>query len=490
MAAFDLVIRNGTVVTAADTVTADIGIRAGRVAALGEGLERGLREIDASGLLALPGGIDGHCHIEQISSSGVRTADDFYTGTRSAAGGGTTTIIPFAAQYRGMSLRQTVNDYHALAQPKAVIDYAFHMIISDPTAEVLGQELPALIKDGYTSFKIYMTYESLRLDDRQVLEVLALARSEGAFVMVHAENHDVIQWLTDRLLATGHTEPKYHAVAHAGLAEREATHRAIALSELVDVPILIVHVSHRDAIEEIRWAQAQGLRIYAETCPQYLFLTADDLDKPGFEGAKCMCSPPPRDRASQEAVWNGLTTGVFQVVSSDHAPYRYEGSEGKKHHGTNAPFKVVANGVPGIELRLPLLFSEGVGRGRIDLNRFVALTATNAAKLYGLYPRKGTIAVGSDADIALWDPKKQVTVSQSMLHDAMDYTPYEGMQLTGWPVVVLSRGEIVAEGGKVVEARGRGQFQRCALPTSAKPLGRLTEGFDAVAGRMLSAGGG
>src|SRR5258708_5949516 len=285
MADFDLVIRNGTVATAADTFAADIGISEGQIAALGKSLARGKREIDASGLLALPGGIDSHCHIEQLSSSGVKTADDFYTGTRSAAGGGTTTIIPFAAQYRGMSLRRVVEDYHALATPKAVIDYAFHMIISDPTAEVLGQELPALIKDGYTSFKIYMTYDSLRLDDRQVLEVLALARSEGAFVMVHAENHDVIQWLTDRLLATGHAQPDYHAVAHAGIAESEATHRAIALSELVDVPILIVHVSHRAAIEEIRWAQSKGLRIYAETCPQYLFLTAHDLDKPGFEGA-------------------------------------------------------------------------------------------------------------------------------------------------------------------------------------------------------------
>jgi dihydropyrimidinase len=252
------------------------------------------------------------------------TADDFFTATRSAACGGTTTVIPFAAQYRGMSLRQVVKDYHACADPKAAIDYAFHLIISDPTEQVTGQELPALIRAGYTSFKIYTTYDALKLDDRQILEVLSMARRERALVMVHAENHDVISWLSEKLLAAGHSAPRFHGMAHAPIAEREATSRAISLAELVDVPILIVHVSAREAMEQIRLAKARGLKVYGETCPQYLFLTADDLDRPGFEGAKYMCSPPPRDKANQEVIWQGLVTGVFDVFSSDHAGYRYD----------------------------------------------------------------------------------------------------------------------------------------------------------------------
>ena len=456
MSDYDLVVRNGTVATAADVFRADIGVADGRIATIGAKLGRGRREIDAQGKIVTPGGVDSHCHIAQRSSLGVMTADDFFTATRSAACGGTTTVIPFAAQYRGMSLRQVVKDYHASAEGKAVVDYAFHLIISDPTEQVSGQELPALIKDGYTSFKIYMTYDLLKLDDRQILEVLTVARRERALVMVHAENHDVISWLSEKLLTSGHSAPRFHAVAHAPIAEREATSRAISLAELMDVPILIVHVSAREAMEQIRLAQDRGLKVYAETCPQYLFLTADDLDRPGFEGAKYMCSPPPRDKANQEAVWRGIETGVFEVFSSDHAPYRYDDPEGKMKHGRNAPFKKVANGVPGLEVRTALLFSEGVGKGRIDLPKFVAVTATNATKLYGLYPRKGTIAVGADADLAIWDPEKSVTITQSMLHDAMDYTPYEGRQIKGWPVITLVRGEPVAEDGEFVGKAGRG----------------------------------
>jgi dihydropyrimidinase len=483
MADFDLVIRNGTIATAADVFSADVGIVGGKVVAIGAKLASGSEEIDAQGKLVLPGGIDSHCHIAQLSSSGVMTADDFETGSRSAAAGGTTTIIPFAAQYRGQSLRKVVQNYHRQAEGKAMVDYAFHLIISDPRPDVLGQELPALIRDGYTSFKIYLTYDALKLDDRQTLEVLALARREGAMVMIHAENHDVIAFLTERLLSAGHAAPKFHTVAHAELAEREATHRAISLAELIDVPVLIVHVSGREAIEQIAWARGRGLKIYAETCPQYLFLTADDLDQPGIEGARCMCSPPPRDAANQEFVWRGLETGVFDVVSSDHAPYRMDAS-GKLKHGANATFKVIANGVPGLEVRLPLLFSEGVRTGRLDLTRFVALTATNAAKLYGLYPRKGTIAVGSDADIAVWDPEKAVRISQQDLHDAMDYTPYEGRDVRGWPVVTISRGDVVWRDGRVIARPGRGEFLRCAQPAMARPRGRLTTKFDPVTGRM------
>jgi dihydropyrimidinase len=481
MSDFDLVIRGGTVATAGDTAPCDVGVKDSAVVALGRGLGPGMREIDARGKLVLPGGIDSHCHIEQRSSAGVVCADDFYSATVAAAFGGTTTVIPFAAQHRGQSLRQVVADYHAAAAPKAVIDYAFHLIISDPTAEVLGQELPALIRDGYTSFKVYMTYDLLQLDDGQMLDILFLARREGAFVMVHAENYDMIRWLTARLLERGLAAPRYHAVSHARLAEGEATNRAVSLAQLLDVPILLVHVSAPEAIDVIRDAQTKGLKIYGETCPQYLFLTADDMARPGLEGAKFCCSPPPRDAAGQEAVWTGLRNGTFQVVSSDHAPYRYDAS-GKLPHGERTTFKDIANGVPGIELRLPLLFSEGVGRGRIDLNAFVALTATNHAKLYGLYPKKGTIAVGSDADIAIWDPAREVTVTAGMLHDNVGYTPYEGRHLHGWPVTVLSRGRFVVADGKLAVPRGSGVFQPCALADAAKPLGRSVPELAAVAG--------
>ena len=466
---YDLVIRGGTVATAADTTLCDVGIKDGAVAALGKNLGSAIREIDASGRFVLPGGIDSHCHIEQRSSAGVVCADDFYSATVAAAFGGTTTVIPFAAQHRGQSLRRVVEEYHEAAGAKAVIDYAFHLIISDPSEQVLGQELPALIRDGYTSFKVYMTYDLLQLDDGQMLDILAVARREGALVMVHAENHDMIKWLTARLLDRGLGAPRYHAVSHARLAEGEATNRAVSLSQLLDVPILLVHVSAAEAIEVIRNAQTKGLKIYGETCPQYLFLTADDIAKPGMEGAKFCCSPPPRDHAAQQAVWTGLRNGTFQVFSSDHAPYRFDAS-GKLPKGDKTTFKEIANGVPGIELRLPLLFSEGVGKGRLDLNAFVALTATNHAKLYGLYPKKGTIAVGSDADIAIWDPRRETTITAGMLHDNVGYTPYEGRRLGGWPVTVLSRGRIVVEDGKLTAERGSGTFLPCALSEAAKPL--------------------
>jgi len=482
MAEYDLVIRGGTVATAADVVTCDVGIRGEKVVALALSLGRAARDIDARGLLVLPGGIDSHCHVDQVGSSGAISADDFHSATRSAACGGTTTIIPFACQHRGQSLRAVVEDYHKKAEGKAVADYAFHLIITEPDDQVLGQDLPALVRAGYTSFKVYMTYDKLKIDDRQMLEVLTVARRERAMVMVHAENHDVIKWLGEKLLEAGHTAPKFHGVAHDRLAEREASHRAITFAELMDVPILIVHVSGREGMEEIQRAQARGLKIYGETCPQYLFLSEADMDKPGFDGAMFVCSPPPRDAANQEAIWHGIRTGVFQVVSSDHAPYRLDSPTGKLLHGKGAPFRSIPPGVPGLETRLPLLFSEGVGKGRIDLNRFVALTATNHAKLYGLYPRKGTIAVGSDADIAIWDQKREVTISHGVLHDNMDYTPYDGIKVTGWPVITMSRGEVIWNDGEVRATPGRGQFLPCALSEMARPMGMRTPPFDPVTG--------
>jgi dihydropyrimidinase len=361
MAEYDLVIKNGTVVTAADTQHCDIGIKDGVVATLGRGLGTGDARDRRRGKLVLPGAVDSHCHIEQKSGFGVLCADDFYSGTVAAAFGGTTTVIPFAAQHRGQSLRQVVEDYRQAALPKAVIDYAFHLIITDPNEQVLGQELPALIQDGYTSFKVYMTYDAMRLDDGQMLDILALARREGALVMIHAENHDMIKWLTSRLLGARARQPALpRGQPRACRRGRGDQPRGRAVATL-DVPILIVHVSAAEAIDVIRGAQTQGLKIYGETCPQYLFLTADDIGM-DLEGTKFCCSPPPRDHAAQEAVWLGLQNGTFQVFSSDHAPYRYD-ETGKLLKGDKTTFKDTANGVPGIELRVPLLFSEGVAPG-------------------------------------------------------------------------------------------------------------------------------
>ena len=464
MPAFDLVVRNARVATASDTFECDIGIRGGRIAQLGLALEAGAREIDAANRVVTPGGVDAHCHLDQPMAPPLRMADGFESGTRSAACGGTTTVIPFAAQEKGQSLRAAVQDYHARAEGRAHVDYAFHMIVSDPTPKVLAEELPSLIAEGYTSFKVYMTYDDLKLDDGQILDVLDVARQHGAMAMVHAENADCIEWLTKRLEAAGRTAPRFHAHARPMLVEREATHRAISLSQLVDVPILIVHVSGKEAIEQIRWARGHGLKVFAETCPQYLFLTAEDLGiDDSYQGARCICSPPPRDKANQEVIWDGLADGLFTVFSSDHAPFKYDSPEGKKPGGQEVPFRHIPNGIPGLETRMPLLYSEGVLAGRISIHKFVELTATNPAKAYGLHPRKGTIAIGSDADLVIWD-ERDVVVSNAQLHHEVDYTPYEGMKLKAWPGLTLSRGEVVWDGTAFHGRTGRGKFLRCGPP--------------------------
>jgi len=466
MARLDLNPAGGTVATSADGFRADIGVRGGRIVALGDDLPPAEETIDARGKLAVPGGVDGHCHMDQQPWEGRETADDFRSGTISAACGGTTTVIPFAMQLRGQSLSAIVADYHERARLKAVVDYAFHLIVGDPTAQVLGQELPPLMAEGCTSIKIYLTYDLLVLSDRQVLEVLDFARREGAVVMVHAENDDCIRWLTDRLVATGKTAFKYHGIAHSVAGEREATHRAITLAEVAEVPVLIAHVSTGAAAAQIRAAQARGLKVMAETCPQYLFLTADHMDTHDMEGTKYVCTPPPRTVADQGHIWRALADGTFQVFSSDHSPWRYAD---KISGGPATPFHKVPNGVPGIETRLPLLYSEGVGTGRLSLQKFVALGATNPARIYGLYPRKGTIAVGSDADLVVWDTERRVTITNAMLHNATDYTAYEGMTVTGWPILTLSRGEVVWRDGEVLGRPGRGQFLPCARAEGYRP---------------------
>ena len=471
MSKLDTIIRGGRVATASDTVACDVGIRDGRIVALGEDLGAADEVIDARGRLVLPGGIDSHVHFAQPSGPGIVMADDFESGTRAAAFGGNTLVMPFCMQQKGQSLRQAVKDYHAKAEGKCHVDVSFHLVISDPTPQVLGQELPALVGDGYTSFKVFMTYQDLALSDIQLLEVFSVARETGALVMVHAENYDAIRFLTEQLERAGKMAPKFHGRSRPIPVEREATHRAISLAELVDVPVMIVHVSNGEAMEQIRWAQQRGLKVFGETCPQYLVLTEKDMDGLNMEGAKYVCSPPPRDEASQKACWQGLETGVFQVFSSDHCPFRYDDPAGKLTPKGRTSFRWVPNGIPGVETRLPILFSEGVGKGRITLNQFVALTATNHAKMYGLHPRKGTIAVGADADIAIWDPDRRVTISQSLLHHGSDYTPYEGIEVTGWPVTTMVRGKIVVRDGALTGDTSVGRHVSRELSPYAAPAG-------------------
>lgn len=471
MSDFDLVIRGGTVVTAADITRCDVGVRDGRVAALGLDLGRAAKVIDATDRLVLPGGIDSHVHVSQPSGPGIVMADDFESGTRAAMCGGNTTVLPFCLQERGQTIREALRDYHAKADGRCHTDVSFHLIVSDPTEQVLGQELPALVADGYTSFKVFMTYEALRLRDDQILATLDTARRTGALVMVHCENEDAIQYLIGRHEADGELAPKYHATSRPVAVEREATHRAISLAEVVDVPLVIVHVSNRAAMEEIARARARGRKVVGETCPQYLVLTADDLTGMNWEGAKYVCSPPPRDTASQAACWEGIETGVFTLFSSDHCAFRYDDPTGKLNPKGRENFRYIPNGIPGVETRLPILFSEGVVKGRIDLNRFVALTATNHAKLYGLYPKKGTVAVGADADLAIWDPARRVTITQDVLHGGADYTPYEGFEVTGWPMTVLLRGRVIVEEGRPTGEPGLGGYvPRARSPLCAPPL--------------------
>lgn len=474
---YDLVIRNGRVATVSDVFEADVAVTGEVIVAIGRNLPAGKREIDARGKLVLPGGVDSHAHIEQLSAAGIMNADTFESATTAAAFGGTTTVIPFAAQHVGMALPQVLEDYHALARKGAVVDYAFHMIIADPTPETLRNDIPALIKQGHASLKIFMTYERLKIDDEPLLDILVAARESGALLCAHAENHGIISWMVKRLLARGYAQPKYHAISHARFSEAEAFNRLIGMAALVDQPIMIFHVSTAEGAKVIRDARGEGLKVFAETCPQYLFLTADDLDKPDAEGAKWMCSPPPRGASDQEALWQALELGDLQTISSDHAPYRFD-ETGKLRAGSNPNFKQVANGLPGLETRLPLLFDAMVSKGRLGLQKFVELTATAPAKIYNLHPRKGSIAIGADADIAIWDPEREVKLSDSMMHDLAGYTPYAGRTLRGWPTTVLSRGRVIVADGKRLVEPGFGRFLARTGGDAATPTGRLVADMD------------
>lgn len=473
--AYDLVIRGGTLATATDVFCADLGIRGERIAAIGVDLPAGAQEIDARGKLVLPGGVDTHCHIEQLSGGGLMNADSFETATRSAAFGGTTSVISFAAQHREKNLAEVVADYAALARKGAIIDYAFHLMVANPDEQTIGTDLPALISAGHRSVKLFMTYDAVQVDDGQLLDVLLAARSAGALVCVHAENHGLLKWMGERLMKRGYVAPKYHAMSHPRAAEVEAFHRLIAFSELLDQPICIFHVSTAEGASVIREARGRGVKIYAETCPHYLLMTAAELDKLGIEGAKWVCSPPQRASADQEALWRALALGDLQILSSDHAPYRFDES-GKLSAGPNPGFKQIANGMPGLEMRLPVLFDAMVSQGRLGLKKFVELTSTAPAQIYDL-PGKGSLAIGMDADIAIWDAARKVTLADN-LHDNTGYNPFSGRTITGWPETVLRRGEVVVSEGTLKAVAGSGRLLLRDAGEATKPTGVLSPEFD------------
>lgn len=472
---FDLVIRGGTVVTAAEQFRADVGIRGGRIEAVGANLA-GVRVLDAGGLLVMPGGVDTHCHIEQLQTDGGADEETWKTGSRSALAGGTTSVVSFSTQFKGRAIGPSLAEYRRRAG-QAMVDYAFHQIVTDPTDAVLA-ELPAIIEGGVRSLKVFLTYDPLRLDDRQYLRVLTAARRNGALVTVHCENYDAIGWMTDALLAAGLTAPKYHAWSRPPVLEREATHRAIALAELVDQPIQIFHVSCPEAADEIARARARGLHVWGETCPQYFVLSAADMDRSGFEGAKFMCSPAPRDAAATAGLWEAIRLGTLDVVSSDHSGWSYGGTRGKQVNGADANFRDVPNGVPGLASRLPILFSEGVAAGRITASDFVRLTATQPARLFGLHPKKGSVMPGADADLVLWDPARRTTLTNALMQHAIDYTPYEGLAVTGWPVATVRRGEVVMQDGRVQAEPGSGRYLPVGPYPMIAPRGVLANGFD------------
>jgi dihydropyrimidinase len=454
-------IKNGTVVTATDHYQGDILVDDDRIALIGTSLDvPSDKVIDAGGRYVLPGGVDVHTHLD-MPFGGTTSADDFESGTTAAAFGGTTAIVDFAIQYRGQTLHHAWETWMKKAEGKAVIDYGFHMIMTDLNDQT-EMEMDALVREGVTSFKLFMAYRGVfMLDDGSIFKALLRTGRNGGTICMHAENGDVIDVLVQRALAEGKTAPKYHALTRPARAEAEATHRAIALAEIADVPIYIVHLSAAEALEIVTEARDRGLSAYAETCPQYLFLSYDNYEEPGFDGAKYVMSPPLREKAKQGALWRGLKFNDLQCVSTDHCPFCMKE---QKELGRN-DFSKIPNGAPGIETRMSLLYDGGVRTGRISLNRFVELTSTSPAKIFGLFPRKGTIAPGSDADIVVFDPNRTVTISARSLHMRVDYNPYEGRQVTGATETVLSRGRVVIENGRFVGRAGSGTFLKRAPRT-------------------------
>jgi dihydropyrimidinase len=457
---FDTIIINGRVATATDTYVSDVAISNGKITALGQNLPRdnATKIIDAHGKYVLPGGIDVHTHLD-MPFGGTKSADDFETGTRAAAFGGTTTLIDFAIQYKGQTLRTAFDAWMQKAAGKAVSDYSFHCIITDlPDAQL--EEMNALVREGVTSFKLFMAYPGVfMLDDASIFKAFRATAKNGGLVCMHAENGSAIDVIVQQALAEGKKAPKYHALTRPTTAEAEATSRAIALAEMAGAPVYIVHMSCNDALEKVREARDRGLPVYAETCPQYLYLSIENFDVPGFEGAKYVFTPPLREKWHQEKLWNGLKQDHLQVVSTDHCPFCFKE---QKELGRD-DFTKIPNGGPGIEHRMSLIYSGGVAQGRFSVNRFVELVSTTPAKLFGLYPRKGTIAVGTDADLVIFDPTRKHTISAKTHHMRVDYSMFEGIQVTGMPDVVLSRGRVIVEADKFVGHPGAGEFLKRSL---------------------------
>jgi len=449
----DLIIHGGTVVGPDGRAQADVVIRDGRIIALGSAQGLPGQRIDARGMLVMPGGVDSHCHIEQLSGAGLMNADTFETATRSALRGGTTTTVSFAAQHPGMRLSDVVADYEGRAGRGAMGDYAFHIIVSDISGENLTTDLPALLARGHRSVKLFTVYDKVRVADEAILDILFTVRQGGGIVCVHAENDGMIRWMMRRLAEAGMVAPRHHALAHPKLAEVEALSRICHFARFTGQPVMLFHISCAEGLAVVRAARAEGAPVMAETCPHYLLQTVDVLDGDPALAAGFLCSPPQRDAADQQALWGGLATGDLSVVTSDHAPYRLDAS-GKFAHGADAPFPKIANGQPGLEMRLPLMFDAMVSGGRLGPERFVDLTATAPARIFGLQG-KGRIAPGMDGDVVLWNPARRVTLGETL--DGSGYNPWAGRQVTGWPEVVIRRGDVVAKGGQVLARAGSGR---------------------------------
>ena len=451
-------IENGIVVTPTETFAADVLIEDEKIAALGSALGQRLagatfdRRIDARGRYVIPGGIDVHTHLD-MPFGGTTSADDFESGTIAAACGGTTTLVDFAIQPMGGTLRQGLSDWHGKAEGKAAIDYGFHMIIRDVNKGSLAEMDDLVKREGVTSFKLFTAYPGVfYVDDAAIFRALRKTGENGGLICMHAENGPVIDVIIEEARARGETAPVWHALTRPPRLEAEASHRVLALAEVAQVPLYIVHLSAAEALEQVRAARDRGVRAYAETCPQYLFLDHRNYEEPGFEGSKYVMSPPLRMPGNENALWRGLALDDLQVISTDHCPFCMK----EKHLG-DGDFSKIPNGAPGVETRLYLTF-EGVRSGRISLNRWVQLNSAAPAKIFGLFGKKGTLAVGADADVVVWDPEQRHTLSVKTLHHKVDYTPYEGREVVGAPTHVLSRGKVVVEGGKYVGRKGDGRF--------------------------------
>ncbi len=458
------VIRNGRVVTAVDDYNADILIDGEQVAMIAKKIDvEADLVIDAKGRLVIPGGIDPHTHME-LPFGGTAASDTFETGTRAAAFGGTTTIIDFAVQYKGQALNEALDAWHRKADGQTAIDYGFHLICTDLPDSRLA-EMKSCIDQGVSSFKLFMAYPGVFLvDDGTIYKAMMTAGEAGGLICMHAENGVVIDVIVKRAIAEGKTGPKYHALTRPTKAEAEGVHRAIALSEMAGAPVYIVHLSCDDSLQEVIRARDIGLPAYAETCPQYLFLDYSVYEKPGFEGAKYVMTPPIREKWNQDKLWMGLQMNDLQVVSTDHCPFCFKE---QKELGRD-DFSKIPNGGPGVENRMSLVYNGGVAGGRISVNRFVEITSTSAAKIFGLFPRKGTIAVGSDADIVIFDPNEEMTISAKTHHMNVDYSCYEGMRVKGVTKTVLSRGRVVVDEGKYTGKPGQGQFLKRGLFNSPR----------------------